>query len=339
MARPLRYEAAGAVYHVIARGEGRRQIFGDEKDRESWREILERSCNRFGWRVHAWVLMGNHYHLLLETPEPNLAEGMKWMQGVFTLAWNRRRRKSGPLFQGRYKAVVVDSQERKGDYFRIVADYIHLNPVRAGLVGGTSGKALASWAWSSLVAYGERKRPDWLETGKVLAAFELAEGKRGPGTYLRHLEERAKDRKAVMNEESNRALRRGWYLGGKSFREKLVRVLAGNAKPPARKRNAGSVSGKSGHAHDEHEAERLVKAALKVLGLPPTPEELTGRGKWRLEKSLVAALVRGRTSVRSAWLAQRLSMGHESSISHAVRQVREDPEWAAQWKKLERKLG
>lgn len=338
MARPLRYEAAGALYHVMARGDGGRMVFEDEKDRASWLELLERACGRFGWRVHAWVLMGNHYHLLLETPEPNLVEGMKWMQGVFTQSWNRRRKRRGHVFQGRYKAVVINGQEGDGYYFRVVADYIHLNPVRAGLVGGSSGKELGSWLWSSAVAYGERKRPSWLETERVLTAFALAEGRSGARAYLRYLEERAKDRKGAMNEEANRALRRGWYLGEKSFGEKLLRVLSGEEKKSGKARRAGSVSGEAARAHDEREAERLVQAALKVLGLPQAPDALAGRGKWRQEKSLVVALVRARTSVRSGWLAQRLVMGHESSISRAVRQAQEDPQWSAQLRKLERNL-
>lgn len=103
MARPLRYEAAGAVYHVMARGDGGKPVFEDDKDRYAWVDLLERSCERFGWRVHAWVLMGNHLHLLLETPEPNLVAGMKWMLGVFSQGWNRRRGRKGHVFQGRYR--------------------------------------------------------------------------------------------------------------------------------------------------------------------------------------------------------------------------------------------
>jgi REP element-mobilizing transposase RayT len=91
MARPLRYEAAGEVYHVVARGDGGKTVFENDKDRHCWLDLLERACGRFGWRVHAWVLMDNHFHLLLETPEPNLVAGMKWMPGVCPQGWNRRR--------------------------------------------------------------------------------------------------------------------------------------------------------------------------------------------------------------------------------------------------------
>jgi REP element-mobilizing transposase RayT len=122
----------------MARGDGGRNVFERDEDRLAWLDVLERACGRFGWKVHAWVLMGNHYHLLLETPEPNLVAGMKWLMGVFSQGWNRRRKRLGHVFQGRYKAVVVNGDQKSGYYFRIVADYIHLNPVRIGWVGGTS---------------------------------------------------------------------------------------------------------------------------------------------------------------------------------------------------------
>ena len=130
MARPIRYEAAGAVFHVMARGDGGRDVFEDDRDRLDWLDRLKKACERFGWRMHAYVLMGNHFHLLLETPEPNLVGGMKWLMGAYSQAWNRRRKRHGHVFQGRYKAVVVNG-EGKGHYFRIVADYIHLNCPRS----------------------------------------------------------------------------------------------------------------------------------------------------------------------------------------------------------------
>ncbi len=116
MARPLRYEAAGAVYHVMARGDASKPVFEDDQDRYGWVDLLERACERFGWRVHAWVLMGNHFHLLLETPDSNLVTGMKWMLGVFSQGWNRRRGRKGHVFHlarpGRFPRVG-ESQERQ----------------------------------------------------------------------------------------------------------------------------------------------------------------------------------------------------------------------------------
>ena len=133
MARKARVEFGGAIYHVLDRGDRREAIFRDDADRERFLATLGEGCGRTGWRVHAWVLMSNHYHLLLETPQANLVAGMRWFQTTSTVRFNRRHRLSGHLFQGRYKAVVVDPGQR--GYFATLSDYIHLNPVRARLVG------------------------------------------------------------------------------------------------------------------------------------------------------------------------------------------------------------
>ena len=102
MARPLRNEAARTVYHVMARGDGWKNVFDNDKDRYAWTDLMKKAHGRFGWRVHAWVLMGNHLHFLLEMPEPNRVAGMKWVPGVFSQGWNRRRGRGGHVFQGRY---------------------------------------------------------------------------------------------------------------------------------------------------------------------------------------------------------------------------------------------
>ncbi len=322
MARPLRYEAAGAVYHVMARGDGGKTVFEDDKDRYGWVDLLERGCERFGWRVHAWVLMGNHFHLLLETPEPNLVAGMKWMLGVYSQGWNRRRGRKGHVFQGRYKAVVVNGEERDGSYFKIVADYIHLNPVRSGWVGGETGKRLKSWRWSSFGAYAGNKRPDWLETGKVLRAFQLSEDKRGGRAYAGYLEARARDPKSAVTDASLKELRRGWYLGGETFARKVLDALAGTAGP---KRKRRAVAGEAARAHDHHEAERIAVVALRELGLPSKASELAGKGRWVEEKALVAVLIRKRTGVKNRWVAERLAMGHEGNVTRAIRKVSDNP--------------
>lgn len=336
MARPLRYEAAGAVYHVMARGDGGKDVFKDDKDRFAWTDLLEKAHGRFGWRVHAWVLMGNHFHLLLETPEANLVAGMKWMLGVFSQGWNRRRGRRGHVFQGRYKSVVVNGEEAEGSYFKIVADYIHLNPVRSGWVGGDTGKRLRSWRWSSFGAYAGNKVPGWLETGRVLRAFKLSEDGRGGKAYGGYLEARARDRKGVVSDEALAELRRGWYLGEKSFSEKVLAAIKGTVVAD---RKRSSVGGGAARAHDEAEAEKIIDAALEELGAPKDAVLLSGRGVWKDEKEMVAALVRGRTAVTNRWVAARLGMGHEVSVTRAVRRFRDDAKPSRRLKALEKKLG
>src|SRR5439155_9630380 len=133
MARPIRIQYPGAVYHVMARGNHGQAVFQDDPDRKLFLDALGEACQRTGWRIHAYVLMGNHYHLLLETPEPNLVAGMKWLQGTYTQRYNGRHRMFGHLFQGRCKAVVVDGRQDE-NYFQVVSSYIHLNPARAGAI-------------------------------------------------------------------------------------------------------------------------------------------------------------------------------------------------------------
>ncbi|GAA5484545.1 transposase [Haloferula sargassicola] len=319
MARKPRYQAAGAIYHVMARGEGGKDVFEEDVDRKVWLERLGEACGRFGWRVHAWVQMGNHFHLLLETPEPNLVAGMKWFMGVYSQWWNIRRKRRGHVFQGRYKAVVV-SGEGKGRYIRIVADYIHLNPVRSGWVGGTTGRKVVGWRWSSLPQYAGRKGCAWVETGRVLRAFELEEGGRGRRSYVGYIEKRGKDRAGTLSDESLKELRRGWCLGEPEFRDRVIEGLGAAIR---RARGKGSVAGSEVRAHDEAEAERMVKQALGRLGVEDSESGLAGWGRLTTEKALVAYLVRTRTGVSNAWVAERLSMGHPGGVSRAVRKMKE----------------
>ncbi len=324
------------MYHVMARGDGGKTVFEDDQDRFAWLDLMDRVAVRFGWRAHAWVLMGNHFHLLMETPEPNLVAGMKWMLGVFSQGWNRRRQRHGHVFQGRYKAVVVNGEERDGCYFKVVADYIHLNPMRSGWVGGGTGKRLRSWRWSSFPAYDGGRVPAWLETGRVLSAFQLSEDRRGAKAYGGYLEARAKDRKAAVTDESLAELRRGWYLGEKTFRETILASLSGQAQ--TEKRRKGSVRGEAAKAYDTAEAERLATEGLAVLGLPDDPAILSGRGKWMHEKAVVAALIRQQTGVGNLWVAGRLGMGHEGTVTRAVRWTREDPDGRMRLQELEAML-
>ena len=132
MPRNLRLEFPGAYYHVMARGNRREAIFHDDDDRRFFLATLSEACAMTGWRVHAWVLMGNHYHLFIETPEANLVAGMSWLQNTVTRRHNVRHLAWGRLFGDRYKAVLVDGADTY--HYRTLADYIHLNPVRARIV-------------------------------------------------------------------------------------------------------------------------------------------------------------------------------------------------------------
>jgi len=142
MVRQPRFEYPGAVYHVMARGNGGDVVFVTDDDRKVFLHRLGQVCGSHGWRIHAWVLMGNHFHLLLETPESNLVTGMKQLLSTYSQGWNRARQRRGHVFQGRYKAVPVNGSKSDAHYFKALADYIHLNPARVGLAGGTKGPLL-----------------------------------------------------------------------------------------------------------------------------------------------------------------------------------------------------
>ena len=164
MARKPRVEYEGAIYHVMSRGDRRETIYRDDADRRYFLKTLGEACARTGWRVHAYVLMSNHYHLLLETPRANLVKGMHWFQSCYTLRFNARHQLSGHVFQGRYQAIPVEAHR---DYLFPLADYIHLNPARAGLTA--AGKVLLRYRWSSLPAYANlAKRPEDKPRGQAL---------------------------------------------------------------------------------------------------------------------------------------------------------------------------
>lgn len=163
MSRPLRIEWPGGLYHVTSRGNRREPIVDDDEDRLAWVAVLGNACLRFNWRLHAWCLMDNHYHLLLETPEANLSHGMRHLNGVWSQAFNRRHGRVGHVFQGRFKAVMVERES----YLLEVARYVVLNPVRARMVDDA-----AQYAWSSYRATAALEAaPQWLTTGWLLRQF------------------------------------------------------------------------------------------------------------------------------------------------------------------------
>lgn len=163
MSRPLRIEFSDALYHVTARGDRREDIFEDDQDRQMFLSTLEQVIIQFNWICHTWCLMDNHYHLLVQTPDGNLSKGMRQLNGVYTQASNRRHQRVGHLFQGRFKAILVDSDA----YLLELTRYIVLNPVRANMV-----KKPSDWPWSSYRAcVGMAPPPPWLAVDGLLAQF------------------------------------------------------------------------------------------------------------------------------------------------------------------------
>jgi len=163
MARPLRIEFAGALYHVTARGNAQEDIYRDDRDRQQFLSLLHNAVKRYDWYCHAYCLMDNHYHLLIETSAPTLSKGMKFLNGTYTQYFNRQHRRVGHVFQGRFKAILI----QKEAYLLELARYIALNPVRARMV-----RSAKEWRWSSYRATAGYDESDaCLTTEWILAGF------------------------------------------------------------------------------------------------------------------------------------------------------------------------
>jgi len=324
MARKPRIEYAGAVYHVISRGDRQNDIFRDDRDREQFLDTLGEACGRQGWAVHAYVLMDNHYHLLLETPEPNLVVGMKWLQGTYTQRFNSRHREWGHLFQGRYKALVIQSGD--GDYFSTVATYIHLNPVRAQLLD-FERQDLSTYPWSSYTLYFDRdKRPEWLCVDRVLGSFQWQDNRRGLDGFLQMMQKRTLEIYSSAHprdfDERWKEIRRGWCLGDDDFRKEMDDLVADRISQYDRR----SYLGEQARKHDEAEAQRLLVLGLNVLGL--NEADLPMMKKGTPQKKVIAWLIRNNTSVKNDWICEKLSMGRGSNLARHIRDVKEshDPD-------------
>ena len=172
MARKLRVEYPGALYHVMNRGDRRELIFLDAEDRKRFLSTLAEACAKTGWQVHAYCLMPNHFHLVVETPQGNLVAGMKWFLGTYTSRFNRRHKLFGHLFSGRYKSLIVDGSG--SGYLRAVCDYVHMNPARAKLL--KPEEPLRDYAWSSWPEYLRRpgRRPGWLRVDRLLGEYHIS---------------------------------------------------------------------------------------------------------------------------------------------------------------------
>jgi len=263
MARKPRIEFEGATYHVMCRGNRQLAVFRDDRDCEMFLDTLAEVCVRCGWRVHAFVLMGNHYHLLLETLEANLVFGMQWLQSTYTKRFNVRHTEWGHLFQSRYKALLVD----EGDYFSTVATYIHLNPARVkGFDSKRSG--LEEHVWSSYLGYiWLRRRPEWLCTDRVMESCGFTDSESGRRAYRALMDKKVAEMGAVpepwLFDERWDKIRRGWCFGEEAFRQEMDDRLGGTLDGKKRE----SFSGDAVCRHDCIEAERLIEQGLKILGI------------------------------------------------------------------------
>ena len=305
MPRALRIEYEGAIYHVLNRGDRREPIFRDDADRKRFLETLGEACAKTDWQVHALCLMGNHFHLVVETPQGNLVAGMKWLLGTYTARFNRRHKVFGHLFSGRYKALVVDATAP--GYFRTVCEYVHLNPVRAKLL--SPEQALRDYAWSSYPEY--LKAPTrcwpWLRVERLFGEMRLPkDSAAGRREFERQLETR---RRQESGGEEWAAIRRGWFFGADELKQELL----AQASERVGAQHYGAERQESGEA----KAERLVREELGKLGWEEA--DLAERRKGDPGKVRIARRLRQETTMTLAWIARRLQMGVWTHVSNLLR--------------------
>lgn len=306
MARKLRIQFPGALYHVINRGNYRRDLFGTIGARRAFENTLWEACSLFGWRLHAHVIMSNHFHLAVETPQADLVEGMHWLQGTFATRFNRFRKERGHLFQGRYQAILI---EDSAALVRVV-DYIHLNPVRAGIV---NAEHVLDFAWSSLVRFVRGERPACLVAKDFLRQAGLEDSARGWAAYVSSLQDLATN----PSEQERRGfgqLSRGWAIGTDAWRKAMAEEYAQRSLDPGL----------------EQAELRELKQALWMTRLK---QHLADAGK-TLGKAAKAkktepwklgiALALRKSGVPYGWIADQLQMGSPNAlrvhISRAKRQ-------------------
>jgi len=328
MARSIRIEFPGAYYHVMARGNRRHAIFHDDDDRRFFLATLSEACAMTGWRVHAWVLMKNHYHLFIETPEANLVTGMSWLQNTVTRRHNVRHAAWGRLFGDRYKAVPVDGADPW--HYRTLADYIHLNPVRAGLIKPKARESILDYPWSSVAggwALPPNKRPKWMVAQEGLRRFDLPDSVAGRRRLVEQLDRRAIEEEmkncgvpVVPAEVDARSshLRRGWYWGGQTFAAKLQKltdqIAKGHPHLSRSYRNTPQL-----RAHSEGQAEEWLKEGIQAAGLAARDlPQLKGSDPRKLA---LAELLWKRTTVSQEWIARKLAMRSAANVSQQLRRL------------------
>jgi REP element-mobilizing transposase RayT len=312
MARQLRIEYPGAIYHVLSRGDGKGPIFLDDGDGHDFMKTLAETCQKTGFEIHACCLMKNHFHLVVETPQGNLVAGMRWLLSTYANRFNHRHERCGHVFSGRYKSLLVEANG--SGYLRTVCDYTHLNPVRAKLLAGRS--RLLEYPWSSFAGYltEPRHRPKWLRVDRLLGEHGIA-GDTAAGR--RDFERRMERRRGEEGDPNQwKGMRRGWCVGSPEFKQALLARLHGELGPG----HAGGIRRQASQA----QAEAIIAAALRKLGRKEA--DLSRGAKIDSDKLALAARLRRETTLTIQRIADRLHMGSRKSVGpklHAWKRAHE----------------
>jgi REP element-mobilizing transposase RayT len=295
---------------VINRGLDGRKVFGPKGAAGAFELCLGETAVAYGWQVYAYVILRDHFHLAVETPRPNLAAGMKWLQGTWATRFNRFEADGGRPFQGRYKSLHVEP----GETMARVANYIHLNPVRAKVVPAAR---LEEFKHSSLPSYFRKDRPDWLAAAAVLKeSGGLPDNAAGWRAYRKYLAVLAEG-DAISREGRFRRMSRGRVVGSVEFKRSWKKDLAKLGRDWERARSKGREV--VPEAREKLWAEKLKTGArLLKIKLDRLPKK-----KSATQKAQLAALLRIGTGVSNDWLARKLAMGHPASVSQIVRRFKQ----------------
>jgi len=298
VARKLRLQFPGAIYHVINRGNYRRDVFESAGAAMAFEECLFEACEQAGWRLSAYVIMRNHFHLAVETPRANLVEGMHWLQSTFATRFNRFRNERGHLFQSRYKAILVEP----GPHLARVVDYIHLNPQRAGIV---TLDLLPQFRWSSYRRFLRADRPLFLECAAWLRELGFEDSAAGWKGYSDHLQWLAADTDE-QRKQAFEQLSKGWAIGDEGWRATLAQDFAHKLSPRAlREPDVAELR----TCRWNSMVDRLLTEAQRTradLALATKSEP------WKIK---LALKVKRATGAPNAWIAQTLQMGTPGSVS------------------------
>jgi putative transposase len=296
MARRLRVQFEGAMYHVINRGNYRHDVFDSVGAAQAFEKVLAETCERYRWRIFAYVVMRNHFHLAVGTPQANLVEGMHWLQGTFATRFNRFREERGHLFQGRYHALLIENAAALAR----VASYIHLNPVRAHIV---TGDQVRGFRWCSLRRFVNESRPAWLVATDWLSTLgwqETTEGWRG---YLKYLEDLSADPKEQENQEFG-FMSRGWAIGTTGWKRAIAQEHAHLALSP------GLTGAELREMKESRWTEELT-TAMREAG--KTADDVRRDMKGAVWKVTLARRMR-HAGAPYRWIANALKMGTVGSV-------------------------
>ncbi len=297
VARKLRIQFGGAIYHVLNRGNYRQDVFGSPGAAMSFTQALAEACELFQWRIYAYVLMRNHFHLALQTPQPNLAEGMHWLQSTYATRFNRLRSERGHLFQGRYQALLV---EDAAALVRVV-NYVHLNPVRAKLI---DPRQLPEFRWSSLRQFLMKPRPTWLAAEEWLSQIGLEDTPTGWKHYHEQLVELATNPREQERQEFGK-MTQGWSIGTSGWRKAI-------AKDHAHLALSAGVSDDALRAIKESAWTELLEHVLVRDGKSATEIARDAKSaKWKIN---AARLLRNKVTASHSWIAEKLNMGTPGSV-------------------------